>query len=81
MATTTRNELHEAIDRLNDEQAEQVMALVHQLLTQKPDPLWECLKTIPGLTVPDHWPPQFAEFEPLPVEGEPASEQLIRERR
>lgn len=51
---TARNELHEAIDRLNDEQAEQVMALVQQLLTQKPDPLWECRKTIPGLTVPDH---------------------------
>ncbi len=78
---TTRNELHEAIDRLNEEQVKQAMALVQQLLTHKPDPLWECLKTIPGLTLPDHWPPQFAEFEPLEVEGEPASEQLIRERR
>jgi len=81
MMATARNELHQVIDRLNDEQAERVRALVQQLLTQKPDPLWECLKTIPGLTVPDHGPPQFAAFEPLPVEGEPASEQLIRERR
>ncbi len=66
---TTRNELHEAIDRLNEEQAEQVLALVQHLLAQKPDPLWECLKTIPGLTLPDHWPPQFGYFCPTPRKG------------
>jgi hypothetical protein len=43
--------------------------------------LWECLKSIPGIQLPAHWPPQFADFAPIPIEGEPVSEQLIRERR
>jgi hypothetical protein len=45
------------------------------------DPVWECLKSIPGIKLPDHWPPRFEKFEPLLLEGEPVSEQLIRERR
>ena len=45
------------------------------------DPVWERLRMIPGVKLPDHWPPQFENFEPLHVEGEPVSEQLIRERR
>ena len=43
--------------------------------------VWERLKTMPGVTLPDHWPPRFDKFEPLLVKGEPLSEQLIRERR
>ena len=46
-----------------------------------PDPVWQPLKSIPGVKLPDHWPPCFEKFEPLNVEGEPVSEQLIRERR
>jgi len=45
------------------------------------DPVWECLKSIPGIWLPDHWPPKFQDFEPIHVEGEPISEQLIRDRR
>lgn len=45
------------------------------------DPVWRRLRRIPGVELPDHWPPQFEKFEPLRVEGEPVSEQLIRERR
>lgn len=45
------------------------------------DPVWQKLKTMPGLHLPDHWPPQFAQMEPLHVEGESVSEQLVRERR
>ena len=45
------------------------------------DPLWQCLKSIPGIRLPDHWPPQYPDFEPIAIEGEPLSEQLIRERR
>lgn len=45
------------------------------------DPVWEYLRTMPGLRLPDHWPPQFERFEPLHIEGESVSEQLIRERR
>jgi hypothetical protein len=39
------------------------------------------MKSVPGIKLPDHWPPRFEKFEPLRVEGEPVSEQLIRERR
>ena len=45
------------------------------------DPVWAKLTSIPGVKLPDHWPPRFSKFEPLEVEGEPISEQLIRERR
>jgi hypothetical protein len=31
--------------------------------------------------MPDHWPPRYPDVEPLTVPGEPASEQLMRERR
>ena len=42
----------------------------------------EHLKNIPGVRLPEHWPPRFAHFEPVTVEGhEPVSDQLIRERR
>ncbi len=52
-----------------------------ELVPSQADPLWDRLKRIPGAHLPHHWPPQFAEFEPLHMEGEPVSEQLIRERR
>ena len=48
---------------------------------QQPDALWQLLKTIPGIKLPRHWPPRFKHVTPIKVEGEPVSEQLIRERR
>jgi hypothetical protein len=39
-----------------------------------PGPVHERLKVIPGVKLPDHWPPRFDKFEPLRVEGEPVSE-------
>ncbi len=76
-----RSELPEAIDRLNENQVGHVMAMVQGLLEKQPDPVLERLKRIPGVELPAHWPPQFEQFEPVQVEGEPISEQLIRERR
>jgi hypothetical protein len=62
---------------------EQALAerLAHEGASAQADPVWERLKMIPGVKLPDHWPPRFEKFEPLRVEGEPLSEQLIRERR
>ena len=77
----TRAELLEAIERLNEKQMGQVMALVQGLLEKDPDPIRECLKTIPGVKLPAHWPQRFKRVEPLKVEGELVSERLIRERR
>jgi hypothetical protein len=45
------------------------------------DPVWQRLNSMPGVKLPDRWPPHFEVFEPIHVEGEPVSEQLIRERR
>jgi hypothetical protein len=33
------------------------------------------------LQMPDHWPPCYPDVEPMPVAGEPPSDQLIRDRR
>jgi hypothetical protein len=53
--------------------------------SRKPRSRWRpfaaILREIPGLQVPDHWPPRYPDIEPLTVAGEPASEQLIRERQ
>jgi len=65
------------LERLLDEQARREAGQT----TEPADPLWQCLKSILGIRLPTHWPPQFAEFDPIPVEGEPVSQQLIRERR
>jgi hypothetical protein len=46
-----------------------------------PDPVLEHFRNLPGYIVPKQWPPRFTEFKPIVVEGEPVSEQLIRERR
>jgi hypothetical protein len=45
------------------------------------DSLRERLKSLPGVKLPAHWPPQFRAVEPLKVEGELPSERLVRERR
>jgi len=67
----------EILEQLLDEQARRDAAEP----SEPTDPVWGCLKRIPGIRLPAHWPPQYPEFEPIPIEGEPVSEQLIRERR
>jgi hypothetical protein len=86
LTTHAEELLRNAIARNPERSPEEI--LEHALAEQarrdpgpSPDPVWERLKAIPGLKVPDHWPPHFEKFEPIKVEGEPVSEQLIRERR
>jgi hypothetical protein len=76
--TCSRSELHHLVDELPEEQLSAAAAALMQL---RQDALRSTLASIPGLRMPAHWPPQFSDFEPLPFEGEPPSEQLIRERR
>jgi hypothetical protein len=78
--------LREALARNPGRSAEEILeqALAERAgrdLAGPPDPVRERLKSIPGVQLPYHWPPRFEKFEPLRVEGEPVSEQLIRERR
>jgi hypothetical protein len=77
---TTRQDLHEAIDKLTDDQVKQVIQAVKPFLDVNP---YELLKGTPGIRVPDHWPPRYHKFEPIEIsqEGERPSEQLVRERR
>jgi len=81
MAATSdsRQHLQELVDQLNEQHIPQA---AHALEAIQDASLEAILRGIPGLRMPDHWPPQFVEFEPLPVYGEELpSEQLIRERR
>jgi hypothetical protein len=68
--------------RSPEEILEQALAQrVAHHLPSPPDPVWLRLNSMPGVKLPDHWPPQFENFEPVKLEGESVSEQLIRERR
>lgn len=83
-----REELHEAIDRMDDSQLAQLISMARAVEAVSPTPvdlaaqtLLQRLKAIPNIQVPRHWPPHFRQVIPAKIEGEPASEILIRERR
>ena len=73
-----RRHLHELVDQLGEQQIPQA---AYALETIRHNALLAVLRDIPGLRIPDHWPPRYPKVESLTVSGEPASEQLIRERR
>lgn len=84
----TPNAEHILRDALAQHPGQSAENLVEQALRQQfgPSPadasILERLRGIPGLRVPDHWPPRHPQAEPLPYDGdELPSEQLIRERR
>jgi hypothetical protein len=74
----TKEQVHQAIDRLTEEQLNKVQAVLEQLHTDDPRERW---RSIPGLRLPEEWPPDYGNFEPVRLDGESVSEQLIRERR
>ena len=78
-APDSRQHLHELVDQLNEQQVPQAADALEAIQQAS---LEAILRSVPGLRMPDHWPPQFVEFEPLPVTGEELpSERLIRERQ
>ncbi len=78
----TKEQIHRAIDQLTDEQLMPVVDLLEgQSRSSIEDPDLAALKAIPGIRLPAQWPPRFEHFELIEVEGEPVSEQLVRERR
>jgi hypothetical protein len=77
-STPSRAALHQLLDELPEEHMPAALAALTQV---QQDALRSALASIPGLRLPAHWPPHFADIEPMPYEGEPPSEQLIRERR
>jgi len=74
----TREQVHEAIDRLDEGQLDEVRTVLEKISATDPRERW---RRIPGLQMPDRWPPDFGDFQPLKLDGEPVSEQLIRDRR
>ncbi len=74
----TREQVHEAIDRLTEDQLSRVQEVLEQFSADDPRGRW---RRIAGLRVPDIWPPDYGDFTPVRIEGESVSEQLIRDRR
>lgn len=77
----SRNELHEAITRLADDQVQHVLAVVDGLLAQDQDPVRERMQQVPGVRMPARWRPKLNPVNPVTPSGELVSERLIRERR
>ncbi len=73
-----RVRLHQLVDELSDQQLARAVAAIETILH---DAIGAVLRNIPGLQMPDHWPPCYPDVEPMPVAGEPPSDQLIRDRR
>jgi hypothetical protein len=73
-----RVRLQQLIDELSDQQLPRAVAAVDSI---RHDAIGAVLREIPGLQMPDHWPPCYPDVEPMPVAGEAPSEQLIRDRR
>jgi hypothetical protein len=78
VASDPRRHLHQLVDELDDRQLPQAAQALEAIQQAS---LEAILRSIPGLRMPDHWPPRYADFEPISIPGEPVSEQLIRERR
>ncbi len=76
----TKEQIHEAIDRLTPDQLTQINAALEQISHEDPRERW---RSIPGLKLPEIWPPDYGDFNPIKLtgEGESAAEQLIQERR
>lgn len=80
-SSTTRLELYAAIERLNDKQLGEVLSVAKSFLVDDKDPIRKRLLTMPGIKLPARRYPRLDAFEPLDVEGELPSEQIVRERR
>ena len=54
MEMMTKEEGHNAIDRLNEDQLRPVATLLEEFLPAAEDPVLERLKAIPGIQLPAH---------------------------
>jgi hypothetical protein len=74
----TKEQIHEAIDRLSPDQLNRVQSVLEQLSCDDPRERW---RSIAGLSIPAVWPPDYGDFRAVLLTGESVSDQLIRERR
>lgn len=75
---TTREELYQVLESLTEEQMREALEKIRPMVKEDP---FAGLRGVAGIYVPEKWPPEYEKFEQVKVEGEPVSEQLIRERR
>ncbi len=80
--TQAKELVREALERLSDDEAEELLAHIREIERQRERVA--ILNRLAGdptfsLPAPDGRP--FRRFEPVPVKGRPASELLIEERR
>jgi hypothetical protein len=74
----TKEQIHDAIDRLSPDQLNQVRTVLEQLSREDPLERW---RSIAGLGLPVAWPTDYGDFTAVTLLGESVAEQLIRERR
>jgi hypothetical protein len=74
----TKQQIHEAIDRLSPDQLNQVQTVIEHLSHPDPRERW---RSIAGLKVPEVWPPDYGDFQAVRLTGEAVADQIIRERR
>ncbi|MBI3948774.1 MAG: hypothetical protein HY321_22890 [Armatimonadetes bacterium] len=80
--STLKEKLHAVVESLTDEEAGRLFEMARELrVADEQAALLDALRAIPGVTVPERWPPRFHEVEPVVVVGKPASEMLIEDRQ
>jgi hypothetical protein len=79
---TAKDEVREALERLTDEEAAEMLALIRTIERRREkERLYRHLAQYSTFRVPDSADREFRRVEPAPVTGRPASELLIEDRR
>jgi len=77
-----KDESYAVVDGLTDEEASRLLAMARELRTaDEQAAVLNALRAIPGVTVPDRWPPRFRDVEAVAVAGKQASQMLTEDRR
>ena len=80
--TQAKELVREALERLSDDEAEQVLARIREIERHRDrTPIFERLAGDPTFRVPAPTARPFRPFEPVPTTGRPASELLSEDRR
>lgn len=80
--TTARDHVREALDRLNDEEAGEVLALVQEIERRRESSaILERLAADRSFRVPSGGQRLFRRIEPIDAAGRAASELLVEDRR
>lgn len=77
-----KEELYAVVAGMTDEEANRILEFARELRRADEEAaLLDALKAIPGVSLPEQWPPHFRDVEPAVVSGRPASEMVVEDRR